>query len=94
MDDVLVQSAKQTAVQFRHQKVSKAFIPNGGTLTDFAVRGDYWPRSSLGLSAWVQREGWLFPVIQPNASKNVTAAIEISWEPHKWLGRRPVGSQP
>jgi Capsule assembly protein Wzi/PAP2 superfamily len=72
---------------FRHQKVSRAFIPNGGTLTDFAVRGDYWPRSSFGLSAWVQHERWLFPVIQPNASKNVTAAIEISWEPHKWLGR-------
>ena len=68
---------------FRHQKVSKAFIPDGGTLTDFGVTGDYSLHSGLGLSAWVQYERWLFPVIQPNPSKNVTAAIEFSFEPHK-----------
>ena len=68
---------------FRHQKVSKEFIPDGGTLTDFGVRGDYWIRSNLGLSAWVQHERWLFPVIQPNISRNVTAAVQILFEPHK-----------
>jgi len=76
---------------FRHQKVSKEFSPSGGTvtdfdggtLTDFGVRGDYWLRSNLGLSAWVQHERWLFPVIQPNLSRNVTAAVEILFEPHK-----------
>ena len=68
---------------FRHQKVSKAFIPDGGTLTDFGVTGDYSLHSGLGLSAWVQYERWLFPVIQPNPSKNVTAAIQFSFEPHK-----------
>ena len=68
---------------FRHQKVSKEFIPDGGTLTDFGVRGDYWIRSNLGLSAWVQHERWLFPVIQPNVSRNVTAAVQILFEPHK-----------
>jgi len=68
---------------FRHQKVSKEFLPDGGTLTDFGVRGDYWVRSNLGLSAWVQHERWLFPVIQPNVSSNVTAGVQILFEPHK-----------
>jgi hypothetical protein len=66
---------------FRHQKVSPQFIPDGGTLTDFGVSSDYWLRSDLGLSAWVQHERWLFPVIQPNVSRNVTAAVEILFQP-------------
>jgi hypothetical protein len=70
-------------LNFRHQKVSPEFIPGGGTLTDFGVSGDYWLRSNLGLSAWVQHERWLFPVIQPNPSRNVTAALQIQFEPHK-----------
>lgn len=80
---------------FRHQKVSREFIPDGGTLTDFGVRGDYWLRSDLGLSAWVQHERWLFPVIQPNASTNVTAAAQISFEPHRLFRRAAnAASQP
>ena len=68
---------------FRHQKVSQGFIPGGGTLTDFGVRGDYWVRSNLSLSAWVQHERWLFPVIQPNVSRNMTATVQILFEPHR-----------
>lgn len=70
---------------FRHQKVARGFIPDGGTLTDFGVRGDYWVRSNFGLSASVQDERWLFPVIQPNVSRNVTAVVEILFTPDKWL---------
>jgi hypothetical protein len=78
---------------FRHQKVSQEFIPGGGTLTDIGVRGDYWVRSNLGLSAWVQRERWLFPVIQPNASRNVTATVQILFEPHR-LFHHTAGNEP
>lgn len=80
---------------FRHQKVSQQFIANGGTLTDANVRAEFWPRSSLGLSAWVQYERWLFPVILPNVSRNVTAALEIRLEPHKLsLHSRSAANQP
>src|SRR5229473_2301720 len=72
---------------FRHQKVSQEFIPGGGSLTDVGVRGDYWVRSNLGLSVWVQHERWLFPVIQPNVSRNVTAVVQILFEPQKLLQR-------
>jgi hypothetical protein len=68
---------------FRHQKVSQEFIPGGGSLTDAGVRTDYSLRSNLSLSVSVQHERWLFPVIQPNAARNVTASVGISFEPQK-----------
>jgi hypothetical protein len=68
---------------FRHQKVSQEFIPGGGTLTDVGVRTDYSLRSDLSLSLSVQHERWLFPAIQPNVSRNVTATVEFLFEPHK-----------
>jgi hypothetical protein len=74
-------------INFRHQKVSHQFIPGGGTVTDFGIRGDYWTRSNIGISGWVQHERWLFPVIQPNEASNVTAAVQISFEPQKWFRR-------
>ena len=68
---------------FRHQKVSQEFIPGGGSLTDVGVRSDYSLRPDLSLSVSVQRERWLFPAIQPSVSRNLTAAIQILFEPHK-----------
>ncbi len=78
---------------FRHQKVSQEFIPGGGSLTDIGVRGDYWVRSNLGVSASVQHERWLFPVIQPNVSRNVTATVQILFEPHKLFQHPAVNAQ-
>src|SRR6266480_1773719 len=68
---------------FRHQKVSQEFIPGGGSLTDAGVRTDYSLRSNLSISFSAQYERWLFPVIQPNAARNVTASVGISFEPQK-----------
>lgn len=76
---------------FRHQKVSREFIPGGGTLTDVGARGDYWVRPNLSLSGSVQYERWLFPVIQPNAQRNVTASVEILFQPQK-LFQRATGN--
>ncbi len=68
---------------FRHQKVSQELVPGGGSVTDVGVRTDYSLRSDLSLSVSVKHERWLFPVIQPNASRNVTAAVQVLFEPHK-----------
>ena len=68
---------------FRHQKVSQEFIPGGGSLTDAGVRTDYSLRSNLNLSVSVQHERWLFPAIQPNEARNVTASVGILFEPQK-----------
>ncbi len=82
-------------LNFRHLKVGQEFVPGGGTLTDAGVRGDYWVRSNLSLSASVQYERWLFPVIQLNPSRNVSAAFEILFQPQKLFqrsGPRATGS--
>ena len=76
-------SRNRLQLNFRHEKVSQVFMPGGGTLTDVGVRGDYWVRSNLGLSTWVQYERWLFPVIQSTPSTNVTVAVEIQFAPQK-----------
>jgi len=70
-------------LNFRHQKVSQGFISGGGTVTDVGARGDYWVSSNLSLSASVQYERWIFPVIQPTQSTNVSATLEIQFQPQK-----------
>lgn len=57
----------------------------GGSLTDANVRAEFWPNSTFGFSVSTQYERWLFPVIQPNASKNVTAAIGILFQPKRFF---------
>jgi hypothetical protein len=74
-------------LNFRHLKVSQEFVPGGATLTDVGARGDYWVRTNLSVSAAVQYERWLFPVIQPNASTNVSATVEILFQPHELFQR-------
>jgi hypothetical protein len=74
-------------LNFRHQKVSQQFIPLGGTLTDIGARGDYWVRPSVSVSAKVQYERWFFPVIQPQASTNVSATVEVLFQPQKLFQR-------
>ena len=65
--------------------MSQQFIPGGGSLTDIGARGDYWTRWNVGVTASVQYERWLFPVIQPNVARNVTALVQVSFEPQKWF---------
>ncbi len=77
---------------YRHQKVSWQFIPGGGTLTDVGIRGDYWLRPNLGLSAWLQYERWLFPAIQPTSNRDVTVGVEVQFHPQE-LFRRSADSK-
>lgn len=77
---------------FRHQKVSQEFVPGGGTLTDAGVRADYWVRSNISISTSVQYERWLFPVIQPGPEKNVSASVQILFQPEK-LFHRSAGNE-
>jgi Capsule assembly protein Wzi/PAP2 superfamily len=71
-------------VRYRHQKVSGAFIQQGGTVNDGEVRADFWVGTQLKLSGSVQYEKWKFPVLDPSARSNVTTSIEMSFWPHGW----------
>ncbi len=74
---------------FRHEKVSKEFIPNGGTITDAGARASVWLRSTLSVSASLQYETWNFPVISPTRQSNVATSIELRFSPGS---RQPVAN--
>ena len=78
-------------VNYRHQKVSQQFIPGGGTLTDVGARGDYWVLPYVSVSASVQYERWLFPVIQPTSSTNLTSTLELLYQPHNLFRHSAAG---
>jgi hypothetical protein len=62
-------------------------------MTDVGIRSDYWLRPSLGLSAWVQYERWLFPVIQPSSARNVTTAVEVQFQPQRLFQRSAANTE-
>ena len=68
---------------FRHQKVSQQFLPGGGSLTDFGLRGDLWISGGIGFSPSLQYERWLYPAIQPGVVRNLTASLEMKIQPQK-----------
>jgi hypothetical protein len=70
---------------FRHEKVSQQFVLGGGTLTDVGTRADYWFHQGVGITASVQYEKWLFPLIQPGPQTNVTTSIGVQFQPQRIL---------
>jgi membrane-associated phospholipid phosphatase len=69
---------------FRHEKVSKEFLTNGGSITDVGVRGDFWLRREINVSASFQWERWLFPVIAPGEHRNSVFSLQLAYWPHRW----------
>jgi membrane-associated phospholipid phosphatase len=69
---------------YRHQKVSKDFMPGGATLSDVSLSGDFLFRSDVSVSGLIQYESWNFPVITPGAQSNVTASLQFTYWPHSW----------
>ena len=74
-------------MHFRHQKVSREFIPDGGSLTDLGVSTDLWVRPAVSISSFVQYERWKFPVLLPAAKSNMTASLQLTFSP-KWQNRK------
>jgi membrane-associated phospholipid phosphatase len=71
-------------LNFRHQKVSNQFIPGGGSLTDFGGRVDYGLRANIGVSAAIQHERWLFPVVTHGVQRNLSMSIQLVYWPDRW----------
>jgi hypothetical protein len=80
----------RTSLQFgyRHAQVAGTFIPHGGTLNDGSVRLNYQRGSELTLSAFVQYEKWLVPVLTPEAKNNITTALQMTFWPRHWGSRK------
>jgi capsule assembly protein Wzi/PAP2 superfamily protein len=68
---------------FRHEKVSNQFVPLGGTVTDFGLRGYYWAAPGLGFTTSLQYERWLFPVLRPGPQRDISSSVGIQIQPQK-----------
>jgi hypothetical protein len=71
-------------VGYRHAQVASDFIPHGGTLNDGSVKVNWQVRDELTLSAFVQYERWLVPVLAPEAKSNVTTSLQLTYWPRHW----------
>jgi membrane-associated phospholipid phosphatase len=74
-------------LNFRHQKVSREFIPGGGTSTDIGMRADLWTRAGVSVSSLVQYERWTFPVLATGVQSNITSSVQLTYWPRNW-GKR------
>ena len=73
----------RTKLQFnyRHQKVSKQFVPSGGTLTDAGVTADIWAHNSFSVSGAFQYEKWNFPVLAANPQTDLSGSVQVTFWP-------------
>ncbi len=67
---------------YRDAKVAPDFIPGGETIVDEWIKGNWWMRGVLNVSASVQHETWLAPVLAPTRQTNWTSSVGISFQPH------------
>lgn len=74
----------QRTLQFGYRagRVDKSFL-EGGTYTDFNVKGDFFVRQDLSLSSFFQYEAWKFPLLADGPRQNVTASFQVTFWP-KW----------
>jgi len=86
-------SHKTLQFGYRQAKVSSGFIPHGETLNDEWVKANWWFRESLSVSALVQHEQWVAPVLASTPQTNWTSSIEISFQPHGFTLAKRSGRQ-
>ena len=71
-------------VSFRNAKISREFIPGGGTINDGTVRGNWFLRSDLSVSSLLQYERWAFPVLAATQQTDIAASVQLTF----WPGHR------
>src|SRR6266481_4006232 len=77
-------SRNKIQFNYRHQKVSGQYLPQGGTLNDGGVKADFWLGAKVTLSGSVQYEKWNYPVLDPLPRSNVTTSIQLTFWPRSW----------
>jgi Capsule assembly protein Wzi len=83
-------------LNYRNAKAGKDFIPGapnpsnpqavpGGTTQNlFGVNVLKRLGEDTELNAWIQYEHWNVPLLEPTPQSDTTAAVQITWHPHKW----------
>jgi membrane-associated phospholipid phosphatase len=68
--------------EYRHQKVSAQFIPDGGTLNDAGVTANFQLRPDMSVAAFLQYEKWNFPILRPEPTSDFTTSVQFTYWPH------------
>ena len=68
---------------YREAKVSKDFIPSGETINDASMTVNRWLFDVVSLSASVQYEKWLAPVLAVDPQTDWTSSIRVTFWPKK-----------
>lgn len=69
---------------YRHAKVADDFIPGGETLNDGSAKVSWWVGDDVDVSAFVQYEKWLAPILAPSRQTDWTGSIQIEFCPKSW----------
>jgi hypothetical protein len=74
----------RNSIQFayRYAKISQQFIPSGEGIQDGSVKADWWVKPSINLSAYVQYEKWVAPILASGPHTNWTTSVAVSFWPH------------
>src|ERR1019366_4197516 len=78
--------APQNTLQFtyKHNTVSKDFVPQGGAWQDYSLRHEMYLHSGLYVKSQLQYEHISrYPLLFPGPQRNVTAVVELGFVPHK-----------
>jgi hypothetical protein len=65
-------------------KVDPDFIPAGETVNDGSVKFDVTVHRDVSVSATVQYERWLAPLLAPTAQTNWTSSFQVVFWPQSW----------
>ncbi len=66
---------------YRHAKVASDFIPGGETLNDGSAKLEWWLGKDFSVSADLQYEKWLAPILASNPQRNWTSVIKFNFYP-------------
>lgn len=75
-------SAKsKIGLEFRHRKVDRQFLPQGGSQNDVAVSADIFTKAGFRFNGSLQYEQWLLPLLAENRQSNLAVAFQFSFWP-------------
>jgi membrane-associated phospholipid phosphatase len=69
---------------YREAKVAKDFVPSGETINDGSIAANWWLRDVVSLSASVQYEKWVAPLLAPGPQTNWTSSVQVTFWPRNW----------
>ena len=96
MEQLLVQREEFAAIRLPARHGRARLHSEGESINDEWVKANFWMRGVLNVSALVQHETWLAPVLASSRQTNWTSSVGISYQPRNLqlplhLTRQPSG---